>query len=126
MIIDRCVEDLTPAEILRTIAKQANRASIFSPSTPGSCGNTCRWFDPQDGACLPGGALLVRWMLHTTGRIHVRTLRRHGRIMQEYDVTFSLAMGCGPVAGRRLRCRPVRRIGDVGELVQRPGRRVAR
>jgi phosphomethylpyrimidine synthase len=122
MIVDRNVEDLTIAQILSIIEKQASQgvdfftihAGILREHLPMAMKRIC-------GIVSRGGSLLAKWMMH------------HGRqnpmyehfdeicaIMKDYDVAFSLGDGLRPGAiGDATDEAQVSELRTLGELARR-------
>lgn len=122
MIIGRSVEDLTHADILEEMEKQAKQGVDFFTIHAGLLREHIPYIkDRLIGIVSRGGSLLAKWMIH------------HGRqnpmydlfdeicaIMREYDVAFSLGDGLRPGGlSDATDEAQMRELDTLGELTER-------
>jgi phosphomethylpyrimidine synthase len=122
MIIDRCVEDLTPDDILHTLAKQAEQGVDFFTIHAGILREHLPLLRSRKmGMVSRGGSLLARWMTYHHRQNPMYDLFDDlAAIMREYDVTFSLGDGLRPgCLADASDAAQFAELETLGELVQR-------
>ncbi len=98
MIIHKPIEDLTPADILATVRKQAAQGVDFFTIHAGFRRKDIALANRRKlGIVSRGGSLLAKWMVHH-GRENpmYEMFDEIAGIMHEYDVAFSLGDGLRP------------------------------
>jgi len=98
MIVDRPIEDLTPDQILATIAAQAAQGVDFFTIHAGlKRAHVPLAARRKMGIVSRGGALLAKWMMHHERENPMYELFDEiSAIMREYDVAYSLGDGLRP------------------------------
>jgi len=98
MIIDRSIEELTHAQILKTIEHQAQQGVDYFTIHAGILREHLPLITRRrQGLVSRGGSLLAKWMMHHQRQNPMYELFDEiSAIMRQYDVTYSLGDGVRP------------------------------
>jgi phosphomethylpyrimidine synthase len=127
MIVGRKVEELTPEEILREIAKQARQGVDFFTIHAGVLREHVKLAKERVlGIVSRGGSLLAKWMLAHRRENPMYTLWDEiCGILREHDVTFSIGDGLRPGsladASDEAQFAELRTLGELTERAWRHG-----